>query len=181
MHEKLSYPYRRFSSDIYAAQLAELLEENEIPYEITGEPEGLGSVVLGAATIPGVIVMVNASDVERIRSLEKVLTPQLHDAPKEAEVEEPVSGYWIVLGYLFALLGAPIAAIAGIHLFSAKRRNRDHSTRYAYDARARFHGKLIFWFALAILVFSLARLVMGARMSFLDTMSFVVWQLDRVL
>lgn len=172
---QFNYPYRRFSSDVYASSLAELLEEHQIPFEIISEPEGVGSVFLGASTMPGVIVMVNGSDVQRISELEKVLTPQHHDTPKEAEEEEPVESYWIVLGYLFAVAGAPIAIIAGLHLFSAKRRNRDFSSRYAYDERARFHGRLIFWFGLAILLFSFARLIMGARMSFLDTISFAVW------
>lgn len=180
-HTLPNYPYRRFSSEVYAAQLIELLTEHDIPFDIAMEPEGAGSVLLGASTIPGVIVMVNTEDVQRISALEQKLTPQHHAPPKEPETEEPVEGFWLVLGYLFAIAGAPIAIIAGLHLFSAKRRNRDFSSRYAYDERARFHGKLIFWFGLAILLFSMARLVMGARMSFLDTISFAVWALSHRL
>jgi hypothetical protein len=41
--------------------------------------------------------------------------------------------------------------------------------------------KLIFWFGLSILVFSMARMMMGARMSFLDTISFAVWALGHQL
>jgi len=179
--QSLTFPYRRYSSDIYAAQLAELLDEHEIPYEIIGEPPGAGSVFLGASMMPGVIVMVNPRDAQRIKALEEKLTPQLHNEKAISAEEEPVEPIWIVLGYLFALLGAPIAIIAGLHLFSAKRRNPDFSSRYAYNQTARTHGKLIFFFALAILIFSFARMMSGARMTFLDTISFVVWQLHYAL
>lgn len=179
--ESLNFPYRRYSSDIYAAQLGDLLTEHEIPFEIVGEPPGAGTVFLGSANMPGVIVMVSANDAHRIQDLEKILAPQLHVDKPEMHVEEPVGVYWIILGYLFSLLGAPIAVIAGLHLFSAKRRNPDFTSRYAYDKRTRTHGILIFWFALAILIFSFANLFSGKRMTFLDTMSFVIWQLDRAL
>jgi hypothetical protein len=175
------YPYRRFSSEMYAAQLAELLDEHGITYEIVSEPEGAGSVFLGAATVPGVVVMVSTQDVKRISELEQQLTPQHHAAPKEPETEEPVDTMWFILGYIFAVAGAPIAIIAGLHLFSARRRNRDFSSRYAYDHRARFHGRLIFWFGLSILLFSMARMMMGARMSFLDTISFAAWSISHAL
>lgn len=177
----LTFPYRRYSSDIYAAQLCELLAENEIPFEVIGEPPGAGTVLLGSATLPGVIVMVREYDAHRIKELEGELTPQLHEVKPGSQEEEAVEPYWFILGYLFALLGAPIAIIAGLHLFSAKRRNPDFTSRYAYNQAARTQGKLIFTFALSILVFSFGNFFSGRRMDFLDTISFAIWQLNHSL
>ncbi len=177
----LNYPYRRFSSDVYAAQLCELLEANEIPFEVVTEPEGAGSVFLGASTIPGVIVMVNTEDVERIISLEKVHTPQKHAEPKEPEGEDKVEGYWFVIGYLCALGTAPVAIIIGLHLWTAKRRKRNFETIYAHDERARFHGRTIFWFALFFFIANIIRAVSDGKSNFLDTISFAAWAIGECL
>jgi hypothetical protein len=177
----LSFPYRRFSSDVYSAQLAELLEANEIPFEVVGEPEGVGSVFLGASTIPGVIIMVNPGDVQRIKELEKQLTPQKHAEPKVPEAEDDVEGYWFVIGYILALATSPIAIIIGLHLFTAKRRTRDFGSIYAYNEQARFHGRMIFWFALFIFIFSIGRSVMSGKTNLLDTVSFAAWAISEAL
>jgi hypothetical protein len=171
----LNYPYRRFSSDVYSAQLCELLDANEIPFEVVAEPEGVGSVFLGQATMPGVIVMVSADDVKRIKSLEKEHTPQKHAEPKEPETEDKVEGYWFVIGYIMALCTAPIAIIIGLHLWTAKRRKRNFESIYAYDGRARFHGRTIFWFSLFFFIANLIRAVSDGKSDFLDTMSFAAW------
>lgn len=177
----LNYPYRRFSSNIYSAQLAELLDANQIPFEVVGEPDGVGSVFLGSATIPGVIIMVNPNDVARIRALEEILTPQKHKEPTEPEVEDSVDGYWFVIGYLFALATAPIAIIIGLHLWTAKRRKRSFESIYAYDERARFHGRTIFWFALFFFIANLIRAVSDGRADILDTLSFAAWAIGESL
>lgn len=178
----LNYAYRRYSSEMFAINLATLLDEHQVPFEIIAEPAGAGSVLMGATAIPGVIVMINEADVSKVKALEQELAPEVQKAKNPAEdVEQPVSLQWIILGYVFALAGAPLAILAGIHLFSAKRRASDFSFHYAYDSSARTHGKLIFWFSLSIFVFSMFRLISGARMTFLDTLSFILWQLNRIL
>lgn len=177
----LNYPYRRFSSDVYSAPLAELLDANQIPFEVVGEPDGIGSVFLGSATIPGVIIMVDTNDVARIRALEELLTPQKHQAPTEPEVEESVEGYWFVIGYLCALATAPIAIIIGLHLWMAKRRKRSFESMYAYDERARFHGRTIFWFALFFFIANVIRAVSDGKANILDTISFASWAISEVL
>lgn len=180
IHPDLSYPYRRFSNDVFASQLVQLLEQHEIPFDIVSEPEGVGSVFLGSAAVPGIIVMVHPGDAHAIQQLEMQETPAVHAGKIPDENEEPVSATWLIMGYCFALVGAPIAIIAGIHLFSARRRKRDLTSRYAYDARTRQHGRLIFWFALSIFVFGLANLMTGAKMTFLDSMSFILWQFNNM-
>jgi hypothetical protein len=177
----LNYPYRRFSSDVYSAPLAELLDEHQIPFEVISEPDGVGSVFLGAATIPGVIIMVSTDDVERIRELEKQLTPQKHQEPVEPEVEDSVEGYWFVIGYLCALATAPIAIIIGLHLWTAKRRKRSFESIYAYDERARFHGRTIFWFALFFFIANLIRAVSDGKANVLDSISFAAWAIGEAL
>jgi hypothetical protein len=177
----LNYPFRRFSSDVYSAPLAELLDEHEIPFEVISEPDGAGSVFLGAATIPGVIIMVNPDDVQRILDLEKQLTPQKHTDPKEPEVEDVVEGYWFIIGYILALATSPIAIIIGLHLFTAKRRTRSFSSIHAYDERARYHGRMIFWFALFIFIASVFRAVSDGKANLLDTVSFAAWAISEAL
>lgn len=177
----LNFPYRRFSSDIYSAQLAELLDANEIPFEVISEPDGAGSVFLGASTIPGVIIMVNPADVQRIVDLEKQLTPQKHAEPKIPEAEESVEGYWFVIGYILALSTSPIAIIIGLHLFTAKRRTRDFGSMFAYNEQARYHGRMIFWFALFIFVFSIGRVIVDGKGSLLDTVSFAAWAISEAI
>lgn len=176
-----NYPYRRYSSDVYATALVELLEQNNFGFSLMNEPEGASSVFLGSSVVPGVIVMVRAEDARAIQVLESRINPSVNSIPAGNEQEERLDNAWLAIAYCFAVLGAPIAIIAGIHFFTARRRNRNLSSRYAYDARTRMHGKLIFFFALAILLFSMGRLIMGGRMSFLDTLSFAIWQIDNAL
>lgn len=171
----LNYPYRRFSSDVYAQHLADLLDEHQIPFEIVSEPEGSGSVILGAMNLPGVIVMVNAEDIKRISELEKSLTPRLHDPTGTTESEETVETHWLLFGYALGLAAAPIAIIVGLHLSTAKKRNRDFSVRFAYDTRARNHGRFILWFSLCVLLFSFGKSLVNGRQSLLDTFSLLTW------
>ena len=177
----LNFAYRRYSNDIYAAALTDLLEAHDIPYDIVAEPEGAGSVLLGSIAVPGVMVMIRESDAARVKYIEEETNPLAQTKKPEDDVEQEVAGGWLFIGYVFALAGAPLAIIAGLHLFTAKRRGADLTPHYAYDANARTHGRYIFWFALCILLFSMFRMMSGARMTFLDTFSFLIWQLDRAL
>jgi hypothetical protein len=180
VHE-LNFAYRRYSNDIYAAALTDLLEAHDIPYDVVAEPEGAGAVLLGSVAIPGVMVMIRESDAARVQYIEQEISPQAQTKNPAHDKEQEVAGGWLFMGYLFALGGAPLAIIAGLHLFTAKRRGADLIAHYAYDASARRHGRYIFWFALCILLFSMFRMMTGARMTFLDTFSFLIWQLDRAL
>ncbi len=125
--------------------------------------------------------MVNQSDVQRIVELEKQFTPQKHAEPKVPDAEESVEGYWFAIGYILALATSPIAIIIGLHLFTAKRRTRNFGSIFAYDERARHHGRMIFWFALFIFIFSIGRVILNGKGGMLDTVSFMAWAIGETL
>lgn len=182
MNEELSYPYRRFSSDLYASSLLSLLDEHAIPFEIVGEPEGAGSVFIGAAGIPGVIVMVRPSDAKRIQELERKERPGLKDdeeAPQliaeEKKEFDTIHPLWIAGAYIFSLLGAPLAMIFGWHLFSAKRKKEDLTFGYAYEPNVRTHGRFIFWIAFGLVLLGFYRwFALHSRSGILEPISFVL-------
>jgi hypothetical protein len=182
MEESLSYPYRRFSTDIYAEGLLVLLEENNIPFEIVPEPEGVGSVFLGSSAIPGVIVMIRPEDAKKVNGLEKKNSPEkIQPLSTEENPEfDAVAPWWIVSGYIMVLIFSPISLILGLHLKNAKRRQTDMTYKFAYDSSTRFHGKIIFWGGVIFLSFGLVQLILlGYRMSLLRATSYVFYRFTK--
>src|SRR5688572_2055976 len=121
MENQFTFPYRRFSSDMFASSLVALLDENEIPFELAAEPESIGSVFIGQGAIPGVIVMVRPQEAGRVLSIEAGKDtvrdkPQTENASPEYDRIHPG---WILGGYFMCFLGSPIAIIFGLHVFSA--------------------------------------------------------------
>lgn len=182
MQNELTFPYRRFSSDMYASSLIELLDAHAIPFEIVSEPEGIGSVFLGEAGIPGVIVMVNPTDAKKVLALEKgQAQPEEFKATAEEAVpvpeEKPDSLHPMLIfgGYVFAFLAAPISIIFGWHILSARRRQSDLSYVFAYPEDVRRDGKRICAIGLVMLVIGFARMLSaGGRGNILDSLSFVL-------
>jgi len=159
--EELSFPYRRFSSDAFAMSLIDLLDQNGIPFEVIAEPEGMGSVILGSAAIPGVIVMVRPADATRIQQLEKKDQPIMEQvtAIVAEEVPDSLHPLWIIGGYLMVLVGSPISLILGLHFMTATRRRKDFSYQPAYSETVRTHGKIIFALSLLFLLYGIVRLI----------------------
>ncbi|HET6993067.1 MAG TPA: hypothetical protein VFJ43_17165 [Bacteroidia bacterium] len=177
MEETLSYPYRRFSSDIYAEGLLVLLEENNIPYEVVVEPEGVGSVFLGSSVIPGVVVMVRSEDAAKVNTLEKKNVPEKIQqiVSEENEQYDSVEPWWIVCGYITVLVFSPISLILGLHFMKAKRRQPDMTYHYAYNSGTRMHGKIIFWGGIFFLVLGICLTILLAyRGGIWESSSYVI-------
>src|ERR1044072_7739284 len=176
MENNFSYPYRRFSSDIYAEGLMVLLEENQIPYELVGEPEGMSSVILGQSVVPGVIVMVREADALKINQLEKKNNPEkaIENFQEEKEFDS-LAPWWIVCGYIMVIVFSPISIILGLHLMTAKRRQADMTYRKAYPENIQLHGKIIFWAGLVFISIGLVEMILlGSRGSIWDSSSYVI-------
>lgn len=173
MQNEFTVSYRRFSSEMYTESLIALLDEHEIPFELVSEPEGIGSVFTGTAGLPGVIVMLKPEDQKKVFDLENANRPEakeLNDKILQDE-EESIATGWIAFWYVFALIGSPLSMIAGFHIFTSKKRKKDFSVRFAYDAKARYQGKLIFFCAFFMLLFGIIRMFTSKRGGFLDLIS----------
>ncbi|HTD42156.1 MAG TPA: hypothetical protein VK671_16115 [Mucilaginibacter sp.] len=67
---------------------------------------------------------------------------------EELRVPETSQSTWIILGYIFALLGGIIGLFIGWHLKSHKKTLPDGEKVYAYTEQDRWHGKIIFYIAI---------------------------------
>ncbi len=79
---------------------------------------------------------------------------------RKQDMAKPQSGQegWIVIGYIFALLGGFVGLLLGYSLWKAKKRMPDGEKTYAYAAPVRKHGQIIFFIALAF--FTLSTLIL---------------------
>jgi hypothetical protein len=112
MNAECNFPYRRYSSEMFAEPLIALLEESQFPFEITTEPEGLGSVFTGTVGIPGIIVMVRQADARTIQALERKTTA-VETEPEEADFAEfaDIHPVRIFAAYCMIFFGSPLAIV----------------------------------------------------------------------
>ncbi|PWL27128.1 MAG: hypothetical protein DCO96_12385 [Fluviicola sp. XM-24bin1] len=75
---------------------------------------------------------------------------------RKKQLAEPQSGQeaWIVIGYIFTLLGGFVGLLLGYSFWKAKKRMPDGEKTYAYSASVRTHGKIIFFIALITVTIS---------------------------
>ncbi|MCO5936831.1 hypothetical protein NAF17_14910 [Mucilaginibacter sp. RB4R14] len=67
------------------------------------------------------------------------------------EPEKP-QGTWIIIGYIFALLGGVLGAFIGWHLFSSKKTLPNGEQVYSYIESDRAQGRIIFYLAIMVLI-----------------------------
>lgn len=176
MQSEFTCPYRRFSDEMYAQTLVALLEEHEIPYEIHFEPEGMGTAILGQANQPGLIVMVRESDAQRILGLEKELHPEASRSGQSdlKDEEESIAPGWLAFWYALAMVASPVSMFAGFYIFTTLKRKKDFTKRYAFDKRTRFHGKLIFFFGLFMIIMGFVRMTLWAKGGYFGVFSLLI-------
>jgi len=76
---------------------------------------------------------------------------------EELRQPDPPQTFWIVIGYMVALLGGVLGIFIGWHLYSYKKTLPDGERVYGYTERDRWHGRVIFY--LSIVVFAAATIV----------------------
>jgi hypothetical protein len=74
---------------------------------------------------------------------------------KELKVPEPPQTFWIILGYIFAVMGGLIGIFIGWHLAWHKKTLPDGERVYDYNAKDRKHGRIIFYIGLISFVSSI--------------------------
>ena len=72
---------------------------------------------------------------------------------EELRVPETSQSIWIVLGYIFALMGGVMGLFIGWYLKSHKKTLPDGEKVYAHTEQDRWHGKTIFYIAIAGTIF----------------------------
>lgn len=70
---------------------------------------------------------------------------------EELEKPEKSQTVWIIIGYIFALLGGFLGILIGWFIFTMKKTLPDGRKVYTYKKKDRFHGKIIFRIGLIIL------------------------------
>jgi hypothetical protein len=65
---------------------------------------------------------------------------------------EPSQSTWIILGYLFALLGGVLGAFIGWHLSTSKKTLPNGEQVYSYAEADRANGKRIFYLSIVVLI-----------------------------
>lgn len=75
-----------------------------------------------------------------------------HRVARKKKLAEPQNGQtaWIVIGYIFAVLGGFIGMLLGYSLWKARKRMPDGEKMPAYTEDVRNHGKIIFFIALVV-------------------------------
>jgi ATP-dependent Lon protease len=73
---------------------------------------------------------------------------------EELKVTEPSQTGWIVIGYLFALLGGLLGLFIGWYLKSSKKTLPNGERVYEYSERDRWHGAVIFYISVVALILS---------------------------
>lgn len=71
-----------------------------------------------------------------------------------AEPMKP-SPSWVIIGYLFALIGGPIGTIMGWHISTHKKPLPNGQMTYAFTKRDRLHGRIILVLGIVVLTFSI--------------------------
>jgi len=87
---------------------------------------------------------------ERGKNISDADLTAIHEKRIE-ELKEPETGQstWIILGYIFALMGGVLGLFIGWHLKTHKKTLPDGQKVYAYTEQDRWHGKVIFYLAIA--------------------------------
>jgi amino acid transporter len=70
----------------------------------------------------------------------------------ELKVPDAPQTYWIVLGYIFALIGGLLGIFIGWFLMNYKKTLPDGEMVSEYSERDRKHGKRIFYIGIVVLV-----------------------------
>jgi hypothetical protein len=73
---------------------------------------------------------------------------------EELKVTEPSQTGWIVIGYIFSLLGGILGVFIGWYLKSSKKTLPNGERVYEYSERDRWHGTVIFYISIAALTLS---------------------------
>ena len=98
----------------------------------------------------------------------KVVSDEAISAIHEERIEElkspePPQTSWIIIGYLFALLGGVLGIFIGWHLMTYKKTLPDGERVYDYTERDRKQGRIIFYLAVIV-----TALCVGYKLSTID-------------
>lgn len=84
-----------------------------------------------------------------------------HDRTSQLAQPETPAGHWVLIGYLFALLGGLIGIFIGSFLWRFKKTLPDGTRVPAYTAVARKHGLIILCISVGMLIFWISMGMMG--------------------
>ncbi|MGY3211342.1 hypothetical protein [Mucilaginibacter sp. HD30] len=88
---------------------------------------------------------------------------QIHkDRIEELRLPGPSPTFWIVLGYVFALMGGIIGVFIGRHLYAHKKTLPNGEMVFIYSENDRKHGRNIFYIATACFALGLFLKFMGS-------------------
>ncbi|MDN3582324.1 hypothetical protein [Mucilaginibacter flavus] len=83
---------------------------------------------------------------------EKILTDLKAERLKALKTPEPPQNGWIIVGYVFALLGGALGIFIGWYLVTFKKTLPNGERVYAYNESDRQQGKWILYIAIAVTV-----------------------------
>lgn len=99
---------------------------------------------------------------ERGKSVDKELLNSLkNERLKDLAKPEENQKAWIIVGYIFSLLGGFLGLIIGYLLWTSKKTLPNGQKVYSYSANDRKHGKYIFYIGLIIAFITLLLRVIG--------------------
>jgi hypothetical protein len=90
----------------------------------------------------------------------KEITPDVLEMIRRQRISElskqnPYPGLWIIAGYVFSVLGGLIGVFIGLMLIWDTKKLPGGTKIYAYDSKARRHGKMILVVALIMLILTI--------------------------
>ncbi|WP_184543962.1 hypothetical protein [Mucilaginibacter sp. FT3.2] len=83
---------------------------------------------------------------------EKVLTDLKNERLEELKAPEPSQSGWIVIGYIFALMGGVLGIFTGWYLATSKKTLPNGERVYSFNENDRQQGKWILYIAIAVTV-----------------------------
>ena len=90
----------------------------------------------------------------------KEITPEVLEMIRRQRISElskqnPYPGHWIIAGYVFSILGGLIGVFIGLMLIWDTKKLPGGAKIYAYDSKARRHGKMILAVGLIMLILTI--------------------------
>ncbi|MBO9572361.1 MAG: hypothetical protein J7497_09160 [Chitinophagaceae bacterium] len=143
--------FAKFYSPQEAKELLQLLEEENIPYQIIEERNQLDNVMIGDAMDPMFAVSIPVDQFSKVHELTgKTFT---YIVKNEADLAEKLESYdheeperlalpWIVLGYLLSFFMIA-GLLAGIAITQSTKRLPDGSKMKIYDSWSIRHGRIM--------------------------------------
>lgn len=157
--------FARFYSPGEAADLLQLLEEENIPYQIVEERNQLDNVIIGDAMDPMFVVSIPVDQFHKVHELTgKIFTYVVKNEAALAKKLRADNEYdrerlgipWIILGYLFSFI-IVAGILGGIAITQSTKRLPDGTKAKIYDDWTIRHGRIITIIGTVVTVWGLGK------------------------